>query len=63
VQTILPEEKIKAVDLGSLSLIITEANLHGLYSAFLAYKAIYFRFSFVLRFAVETTFYIFNFSK
>merc|ERR1719427_679370 len=45
VQTILPEVKIKAVVLGSLILIITAANLLGLYSAFLACRAIFFRSS------------------
>lgn len=56
VQTILPEEKISAVDLGSLILMTSAANLRGLYSAFLAYKANCLRLSFALRFTVETTF-------
>lgn len=60
VQTILPDEKINAVDFGSLSHIITEANHRGLYSAFLAYRAICLRLSFVFRLTVETTFYICN---
>merc|ERR1712232_1153512 len=56
VQTILPDEKTKAVVLGSLSLIITAANLLGLYSAFLACKAIVFKFNWQFRFTVETIF-------
>lgn len=43
VQTIFPEENIKAVVFGSLSLIITAANRLGLYSAFRACKAIFFK--------------------
>lgn len=56
VQTILPEENIKAVDFGSFILITKAANHQGLYSAFLACKASYLRFKLILRFAVETTF-------
>ena len=39
----LPEAKIRAVVFGSLSLMMTAANLLGLYSAFLHCKAIFFR--------------------
>ena len=42
---IVPELKIRAVVLGSLILMITAANLLGLYSAFLACRAIFFRSS------------------
>ena len=54
--TILPELKIRAVDLGSFNLIITAANHLGLYSALRALRAIFLRFSFVFRSTVETTF-------
>ena len=56
-QTILPDAKTKAVVLGIFSLMTTAANLLGLYSAFQAYRAIYFRFKGVLRFTVATMFY------
>lgn len=56
-QTIFPEANINAVVLGTFNLITTAANLLGLYSAFLAYRAIYFRFKGVLRFTVATMFY------
>jgi hypothetical protein len=56
VQTIFPDEKIKAVALGSLIHITSAANHLGLYSAFLACKASCLRFRVVLRLAVETTF-------
>ena len=46
VQTIFPDEKINAVVRGSLILIITAANRFGLYSAFLACIAIFFKSSF-----------------
>jgi hypothetical protein len=57
VQTIFPEVKIRAVVLGSLILIITAANLLGLYSAFLQFRAIFLRSSLQLRLAVDTMFY------
>ena len=41
----VPELNISAVVLGSLILMITAANLLGLYSAFLACRAIFFRSS------------------
>jgi hypothetical protein len=56
VQTILPDVKIRAVVLGSLILIITAANLLGLYSAFLQFRAIFLRSSLAPKFAVETIF-------
>ena len=45
VQTILPEEKINAVVLGSHNLMTTAANRLGLYSAFRACKAMSFNFN------------------
>ena len=42
-QTIFPEENIKAVVRGSLIRMITAANRLGLYSAFLACIAIFFK--------------------
>ena len=56
VQTIFPDAKINAVVLGSLILIITAANLFGLYSALRHYNAILFRSNAHYRFRVETTF-------
>jgi hypothetical protein len=56
VQTIFPDEKIRAVALGSLILITKAANLLGLYSAFLAFKANCLRFKVELSEAVDTTF-------
>lgn len=56
VQTIFPEENIKAVVLGSLILIITAAKRLGLYSAFLACRAIFFKSSGTPRFTVDTIF-------
>ena len=56
VQTIFPEAKMSAVVLGYLSLITTAANLLGLYSAFLAWRAIYFKLRGQLRLTVETIF-------
>lgn len=56
VHTILPDAKIKAVVLGCLNLITTAANLLGLYSAFLACKAMFFKFKGQFRFTVETIF-------
>jgi len=56
VHTILPELNISAVVLGSRILIITAANRLGLYSAFLACKAIFLRSSLQLRLTVETIF-------
>jgi hypothetical protein len=55
--TILPVLNMSAVVLcGSFILIITAANLFGLYSAFLQNDAIYFRSNSWLRSAVETRF-------
>lgn len=56
VQTIFPEAKMRAVVLGSFNLITTAANLLGLYSAFLACKAILLRFRRQSRLTVETIF-------
>jgi hypothetical protein len=56
VHTIFPDVKIKAVVLGSLILIMTAANLFGLYSAFLQFKAIFLKSSLHPRLAVETIF-------
>ena len=56
VQTILPDVKIRAVVLGSLILIMTAANLLGLYSAFLQFKAILLRSNLHPKFAVDTIF-------
>ena len=56
VHTIFPEEKIKAVVLGSLILIITAAKRLGLYSAFLQFRAIFLKSSFVPKLAVDTIF-------
>ncbi len=44
VHTILPEEKIRAVVRGCLILMISAAKRFGLYSEFLAAKAIFLRF-------------------
>lgn len=57
VHTIFPDAKIKAVVFGIFSLIITAANLQGLYSAFLACKAICLRLRGQFRFTVATMFY------
>ena len=51
-----PEWKIRAVVFGSRNLIITAANLFGLYSAFLHWSAIFLRSRLQLKFTVETTF-------
>ena len=56
VQTIFPELKMRAVVLGSLILIMTAAKRFGLYSAFLACKAIFFRSSLHPRLTVHTMF-------
>uniref|UniRef100_A0A224Y0Z9 Uncharacterized protein n=1 Tax=Panstrongylus lignarius TaxID=156445 RepID=A0A224Y0Z9_9HEMI len=56
VQTILPELNIKAVVLGSRILMITAANLLGLYSAFLACNAIFFKSNLQPKLTVETIF-------
>lgn len=56
VHTILPDEKINAVVLGSLILIMTAANRFGLYSALRACSAILFRSSLQFRFTVDTMF-------
>jgi hypothetical protein len=56
VQTILPDENIKAVVLGSRILIITAANRFGLYSAFRACNAIFFKSNFTHKLTVDTMF-------
>lgn len=56
VQTILPLLNIKAVVLGSRIRIITAANRFGLYSAFLACSAIFFRSNLQLKLTVDTIF-------
>lgn len=56
VHTIFPDENIKAVVLGSLILIITAANRLGLYSAFLACKAIFLRSNLQFKLTVDTIF-------
>lgn len=62
VQTIFPDAKINAVVFGSLNLIITAANLLGLYSAFRAFKAIYFKSNLQFKLTVETIFYKFGYN-
>ena len=57
VQTTFPDLKMRAVVFGSLIRIIHAANLLGLYSEFLARKAIYLRSSSQPRLKVETMFY------
>ena len=57
VQTILPELKIRAVVLGSLIRIMTAANRFGLYSAFLAWRAIFFKSSLQPKLTVDTIFW------
>lgn len=47
---------MSAVVLGSLILIITAANRLGLYSAFLAWRAIFFNSNLQLRLTVDTIF-------
>lgn len=56
VHTILPEEKIRAVVLGSRILMITAAKRFGLYSALRAWRAIFLRSNLQLRLTVETMF-------
>lgn len=56
VQTILPELNIRAVVRGSLIRMMTAAKRLGLYSAFLALKAIVFRSSLQAKFTVHTIF-------
>lgn len=56
VQTIFPEENIRAVVLGSLILMITAAKRFGLYSAFLARKVIFFRSNLQFMLTVATMF-------
>ena len=56
VQTIFPEAKIRAVVFGTFSRMMTAANLLGLYSAFLAYRAICLRFKGQFKFTVATIF-------
>lgn len=55
-RTILPEAKMRAVLLGSRMRMMTAAKRLGLYSAFLACSAIFFRSSLQSRFTVATTF-------
>lgn len=58
VMTIFPVLNISAVvRVGSFILIITAANLLGLYSAFLHLNAMSFKSRSHLKFAVETKFY------
>ena len=56
VTTIFPEEKIKAVVLGSRILIITAANRLGLYSALRACRAIFRSSRLQLKLTVDTIF-------
>ena len=56
VQTIFPEVKTRAVVFGSLILMITAANLLGLYSAFLQLRAILLRSNYTPKLAVATIF-------
>lgn len=56
VQTIFPLLNIKAVVLGSRILIITAANRFGLYSAFLAWSAIFFKSNLQFKLTVDTIF-------
>jgi len=56
VQTILPELKIRAVVRGSRIRMITAANRFGLYSAFRACNAIFFKSSLHPRLTVHTIF-------
>ena len=58
----LPLENIRAVVLGALILIITAANLLGLYSAFLHFNAIYLSSRVQSKFTVLTTFWIVGYS-
>ena len=56
VQTIFPELNISAVVLGSRILMMTAANRFGLYSAFLAWRAIFFKSNLHPRLTVDTMF-------
>lgn len=56
VHTILPELKIRAVVRGSRIRMMTAAKRLGLYSAFLAWSAIFFRSNLQSRFTVQTMF-------
>ena len=56
VQTIFPELNINAVVRGSRILIMTAAKRFGLYSAFLACKAIFFRSNLQFKLTVQTIF-------
>jgi hypothetical protein len=56
VQTILPDENIKAVVRGERIRMMTAANRFGLYSALRAYRAIFFRSNFVPKLTVLTIF-------
>lgn len=58
VTTILPLPNTKAVVLGSISLIITAANLFGMYSVLRPFHAIYCKFNLQLRLTVDTIFCI-----
>ena len=57
VQTIFPELKTRAVVFGFLIFMIAAANLLGLYSVFLALRAIFFKSSLQHKLTVETIFY------
>ena len=56
VHTIFPELNIRAVVLGSLILMMTAAKRLGLYSAFLACRAMFFRSSTQSKVTVQTIF-------
>lgn len=56
VQTIFPDENIRAVVRGSRIRMITAAKRFGLYSAFLAWRAILFKSSLQFKLTVETMF-------
>jgi len=55
--TIFPEEKIRAVVLGSRIRMMTAAKRLGLYSALRQFRAILRRSRVIPRFAVDTMFY------
>ena len=56
VHTILPDEKTRAVVFGDRIFMMAAANLFGLYSVFLALRAIFLRSSLHWRLHVETMF-------
>eukprot|EP00960_Hanusia_phi_P018031 530298-Hanusia_phi.AAC.1 len=60
VTTIFPDEKIRAVVLGSLIRIITAAKRLGLYSAFRAFNVIRLRSNCIPKLTVDTTFWMFG---